>query len=76
MISYVSNGLLSILGKVGGKNRNLSIYLMENIFKRKQPFNLSEDGETGTTYFPSSFESLSVSEDQMIHFAAYNSGMH
>lgn len=48
---------------------------MENIFKRKQAFNLREDGETRTTYFPS-FESLSVSEDQMIHFAGYNSGMH
>lgn len=49
---------------------------MENIFERKQAFNLSEGGETRTTYFPSSFESLSESEDQMIHFAAYNSGMH
>lgn len=48
---------------------------MENIFKRKWAFNLSEDGETKTTYFPFYFESLSVSEDQMIHFAAWNSGM-
>jgi len=48
---------------------------VENIFKTKQAFNLSEGGETRTTYFHSSFESLSVSEDQMIHFAVYNSGM-
>lgn len=61
-----------MLGKVGagGEYRNLSIYFMENIFKRKWAFNLSEDGETKTTYFPFYFESLSVSEDQMIHFAA------
>lgn len=49
---------------------------MENAFERKQAFNLSEDGETRTTYFLSSFESLSGSEDQVIHYAAYKLDMH
>lgn len=54
----------------------MSIYFVESILKGNRHFMLAKMGETRQPIFPSSFESLSVGEDQMINFATYNLSMH
>lgn len=61
----------------GAGEVEILVYTLWKIFlKGNRHLILVKIGKPEQPIFSSSFESSSVSEDQTIHFAAYNSGTH